>query len=436
MRFISTRGRAPQTSLAEALRRGLAPDGGLYVPATLPPLPPSFFAALPDAPLAATATALFEHLVGADLDGHELKTAIHQALDFPIPLVQLSDRLRVLELFHGPTLAFKDVAARVMARLFALLLGEERSLMVLVATSGDTGGAVAQAFHGVAGTRVAVLYPEGRVTPLQERQFTTLGSNVRAFAVAGSFDDCQHLVKQAFADQALVDQLHLTSANSINIGRLLPQIAYYFHLASRLSRADRERPRIIATPSGNFGNLTAGLLAKRLGLACRYFLAATNVNDTVPAYLESGRFAPQPSRQTLSSAMDVGDPSNFARIRHLYADDLDALRRDLRGSRHDDDATRRTIQEIERRYGYVLDPHTAVGVAALGGALENEPAETIGIVLATAHPIKFREVVEPLIGRPIPAPPQVTALAERTMARQSIAVDYNQLRAQLLAWER
>ncbi len=431
--FLSTSGQAPDVTLAEAIRRGLAPDGGLYFPRELPTLPARFFSRLGGMELTESASFVAEHLLGAALEPAELKEIVRDALDFPIPLVRLTDRIRVLELFHGPTLAFKDVGARFLARIMARTRTDDRTLTILVATSGDTGGAVAQAFFGVAGTRVAILYPHGKVSPLQERQFTTLGGNVRAFAVDGTFDDCQRLVKEAFVDDELQSRLNLTSANSINVGRLLPQIFYYFHAAAQLSDDERDRPLLFVTPSGNFGNLAAGLIAKRLGLASR-FIAATNVNDVVPEYLDTGVYSPRPSKRTISNAMDVGNPSNFARILHLYAEDLGALRSDLVGRRYDDATTRQAIASVDREHGYLMDPHTAVGYLALSDALADEDPGTLGIVLSTAHPAKFGEVVEPVIGRKIDLPPQLAERLDSPVLSEPLGGDVAELKRLLLGW--
>lgn len=433
MRWVSTTGLSPPTTLAKALRQGLAPDGGLYLPERIEPLPEVFFDDLASRSLEQTAALLAQHLLVPELTPRSLDLIVASALDFPIPLVQLSRRLYVLELFHGPTLAFKDVGARFLARLLEHTREAVGELTILVATSGDTGGAVAQAFFGLAGVRVAVLYPGGQVTPVQERQFTTLGGNIRAFAVDGTFDDCQRLVKSAFADRALGERLGLTSANSINIGRLLPQIFYYFHAVSQVGGVDASRRILFSTPSGNFGNLTAGLMAKHLGLESR-FVAATNANDIVPVYLESGRFEPRSSQRTLSNAMDVGDPSNFARIHHLYGGDLERLRRDVEGKRVDDALTRETIRRVDRDLGYVLDPHTAVGHHALEEALAGEPETTIGIVLATAHPAKFREVVEPVVERPVPLPRRLAERLEDPVRSEVLPNDFQELCRRLIHW--
>jgi threonine synthase len=434
MRFSSTAGLSPSVDLAEALRRGLAAAGGLFVPDALPPLPRSFFDELPGKSLHESAGAAIVHLLGDSLPAAVLRSVVEDALDFPVPLVRLGGRVHVLELFHGPTLAFKDVGARFLARLLAETRGGE--LTVLVATSGDTGGAVAQAFFGVEGTRVAVLYPRGKVSALQERQFTTLGGNVRAFAVDGVFDDCQRLVKAAFADRDLGRRLGLTSANSINVGRLLPQILYYFHAAAQLEgyRAAAGPPLLFSTPSGNFGNLTAGLMARALGLDSR-FIAATNVNDVVPEYLRTSIYRPRPSVPTISNAMDVGDPSNFVRIRHLYRDAPERLHDHLVGRSYDDGETAAAIREVDRERGYLMDPHTAVGYLALRDVLPERSPETVGIVLSTAHPAKFREVVEPVIGREIELPPQLASRLGHPVLSEELGNDVEELKARLLDWE-
>lgn len=435
MRFVSTHGKSDPVSLAEALRRGLAADGGLYMPEKLSPLPSRFFERLPELDLVEIASTVLGHLLAEDLGMERLRRLTTEAFNFPIPLVARGERLYFLELFHGPTLAFKDVGARCLARLLAATRHDEGPLTVLAATSGDTGGAVAQAFFGVPGTRVVVLYPQGQVSRLQERQFTTLGGNVRTFAVEGTFDDCQALVKQAFADRELAEELGLTSANSINVGRLLPQIVYYFQAAARLWQGGRgERvPILFSTPSGNFGSLAAGLMARALGLEAR-FVAATNRNDVVPSYLKTGEFLPRPSLRTVSNAMDVGNPSNFARIEHLYNGDADHLRRHLRGSSWGDEETLRALHDMASEQGYVMDPHTAVGYLAALDALKDEPPETVGIVLSTAHPAKFLEVVEPEVGRPLELPPELAERLDKPILSEVISKDFDVLRARMRAW--
>ena len=423
MRFVSTGGESPVADLRTALTRGLAPDGGLYLPERMEPIDASILAGLRGQSFSVVARAVARNLLGSTIPAADLDRIVDAALNFEVPLVALSnvgsrsddgstgddgsmDDLYLLELFHGPTLAFKDVGARFMAQLLGYLDGEGGApLTILAATSGDTGSAVAQAFFGVPDIRTVILFPKGKVTPLQERQFTTLGGNVHVLEVDGTFDDCQRLVRSAFSDPLLADEVRLSSANSINIGRLLPQIFYYVHAAAQLPAGSAP---LFSVPSGNFGNLTAGLMAKRLGVECRGFVAATNVNDVVPEYLRTGMVRPRPSTPTISNAMDVGDPSNLARILALYGGDVDRLRADVIGSVHDDDETRDCIAQVYRRTGYVLDPHSAVGclgVEAGRRAFGEGPC----VVLCTAHPVKFREAVEPVIGRSVPVPERLAA---------------------------
>ena len=410
MRFVSTSGQAPAASLGRALLEGPAPDGGLYVPERLEPLATEQLALLRLMPLTGISSILGSRLFGSEVPEEDLASLLEGALDFPIPLVPIEPGVFCLELFHGPTLAFKDIAARVMARLmsrFADAGGQDTT--VIVATSGDTGSAVAHAFSGVAGFRVCVLYPQGLVTEAQRRLFTTLHGNVTAVAVAGTFDDCQRMARTAFADRELRRRRPLASANSINVGRLLPQVFYYFHAWAQLPPAPSESvdaPLVFSTPSGNFGNLTAGLVAKRIGLPVFRFVAATNVNDVVPAYLASGEYLARASVATISNAMDVGDPSNFARIRHLYSDRIDPLsdlRRDLAGHSFDDRTTRTAMHEVYEDRGYLLDPHTAVGYLGLKDELEARGGG-IGVVLGTAHPAKFADVIRDAVGIAPPVP--------------------------------
>jgi len=442
MRFVTTRGQSPPVSFKTALFEGLAPDGGLYVPETIEPWSASDLSRLKNRTLTEAAMRALRPFTRGDLDATVFEAVIAAALDFPIPLVEVEPRVYALELFHGPTLAFKDVGARVMARLMASVYMADDPLTVLVATSGDTGSAVAHAFHAVPYTRVVVLYPDGRISPTQEAQLTMFNDeaqgNVRAYAVSGSFDDCHRLTRQAFGDRELRARMTLTSANSVNVGRLLPQMVYYFHAVAELERvgADvrvRSAPTagpgpthgsaptdvVFCTPSGNFGNLTAGLMAKRAGLPVAHFVAATNVNDVVPAYLATGRFEPRASIPTLANAMDVGSPSNFERMSWLYDGDVDAMRRDITGCRYTDTEVRDTIRRVYDTHGYLLDPHSAIGYLGLAGQVGRvgrvghvERDEQVGIFLATAHPAKFAEIVEPIIGRVIERPkPLADALA-------------------------
>lgn len=407
MPCLSTRGSADApVAVAEALRRGLAPDGGLYVPTAIPAMTAAEFAALRGRSLPEVATALIAPLVADTFDEVRLAALMASALDFPVPLVRPDPHgPYVLELFHGPTFAFKDVGARTMARWLAAVAGtgDARPLTVLVATSGDTGGAVAQAFHRVPGTRVVVLYPHGRVSRVQEVQFTTLGDNVAAVAVEGTFDDCQRLVKAAFADQALAGAHQLTSANSINIGRLLPQMAYYAWAILQLPAGSP--PATVVVPSGNLGNLTAGVMATRRGVPVRRFVSATTVNDPFPRFLATGTFTPQDAVPTLASAMDVGQPSNLERLTWLFDGDLARLRAAVTGLVVTDDEVLATIREAAAGSGYVADPHTAIGLRAARLADGDGPV----VVLSTAHPAKFPEVVEPTLQRVLPVPPSLAA---------------------------
>jgi threonine synthase len=429
LRYVSTEGSAPPVSLEEALFSGPAPDGGLYVPESLPPVE----APAPETPLGDTALAVANALFGADVPAGDLETIVSRSLDFEIPLAPVTGPVFSLELFHGPTLAFKDVGARFMARLMLHFLERRnREATVLVATSGDTGSAVAHAFHRLPGIRVVVLFPRGKVSPLQQRLFTTLGENVSSLAVEGTFDDCQRLVKQAFHDAELRARGGLVSANSINVGRLLPQTFYYFHLLAQLHEG-ANGPLIVSVPSGNFGNLTAGLFAKRMGLSCRRFIAATNANDVVPQYLASGRFRPRASIETLSSAMDVGNPSNFARILWLYRRSLEDIRRDVAGSAHGDEETIDAIREVHRRTGYLLEPHSAVGYLGALEAARTAGPGAVSVFLSTAHPAKFRDTVEGAIATEIGLPRALAAVAERPEHIVSIPAEYGALQEYLIS---
>jgi threonine synthase len=341
-----------------------------------------------------------------------------------VPLVKVTDRIWALELFHGPTLAFKDVGARVQARLLHHFT-DGTPLTILVATSGDTGSAVAQAFHNVPDTRVVVLYPEGQVSDVQEAQMASLGDNITAVAVHGTFDDCQRLVKQAFADDGLRSHVWLTPANSINLGRLLPQVFYHF-VYERLAGGSTELGSwpIVSVPSGNFGNLTAGLIAKRLGLSALRFVAATNVNDVVPEYLVTGHYQPRPSVRTVANAMDVGAPSNFERIQALYGGDIDAIRHDVAGAAFDDATVVAEIRRVYDQHGYLLDPHGAIAWLGLRHELKHADPAASGVFLATAHPAKFGSVVEPAIGEPVPLPQALAEAVGRPRHSVSLPVSY------------
>ena len=416
MRWVSTRGGSPDVPFIDALFAGTAPDGGLYFPDRFNPLPAATLERLTSADLTTIGTVVGAHLLAGEISEQAMAPLVRDALDFPIPLVQVTDRVWVLELFHGPTLAFKDVGARVQARLLHHFT-DGTPLTILVATSGDTGSAVAQAFHRVPDVHVFVLYPEGQVTDVQEAQMASLGDNITAVAVRGTFDDCQHLVKQAFADDDLRTHVWLTPANSINLGRLLPQVFYYFTMM-RLAT-----PPIVSVPSGNFGSLTAGLIAKRLGLPIKRFIASTNVNDVVPEYLRTGRYEPRPSIRTVANAMDVGAPSNFERMQAMYGHDLDRLRRDVSGVAFEDPRVLEEIREMYHRTSYLLDPHGAIAWLGLQQALA-EDAGALGVFLATAHPAKFREVVEPAIGETVALPPVLADALKRPRHSVRLSAEY------------
>ena len=406
---------------------GQAPDGGLFVPRSLSRMPDSDRAALADATFPERAFVAARHFLGGEMGDDLLRAVVHDALDFPVPLREIEPGVHMLELFHGPTHAFKDVGARSMARMMSALRDDAPPVTVLAATSGDTGGAVADAFHRVPGVRVVVLYPLGRVSPRQEAQFSTLGGNVTAVAVRGVFDDCQRLVRHAFADPSLNAALSLTSANSINIGRLLPQTFYYIHAWSELARLAPDSEVVVSVPSGNFGNLTAGLMARAaLGISKLRFVAATNDNAVVPEYLAGHRYSPRPSVATISSAMDVGDPSNFGRIVHMFGGGGETpasaparLRSVLGGSSWTDRQTRDCIRNLWEHRDIAIDPHTAVGLLAMRHELLTRPGAR-GVVLATAHPAKFAETVEPLIGEKLPIPPGIARVMHRP--RRSVPI--------------
>ncbi|MBM3781415.1 MAG: threonine synthase [Acidobacteria bacterium] len=431
MMCVSTRGRAPRVNFRTAVLAGLAPDGGLYVPESWPRLEADAWHRLRGASLAEIGVATMGAFMDDSLDGASLRALLAEAINFPVPIVPLTNDLSVVELFHGPTFAFKDFGARVLARLMSRWHTDDaHPLTVLVATSGDTGGAVAQAFHGVPRTRVVVLYPHGRVSAVQEAQFTTLGGNVRAVAVEGSFDDCQRLAKEAFADAGLRDAAHLTSANSISLGRLLPQMVYY---ACAAVQHCGPAPLAICVPSGNVGNLAAGLMVQRLGAPIVRFHAATNVNDTVPRYLETGHLEVRPSVATISNAMDVGNPSNLERVRWMFGDDLQAVRQRVGGSAHGDAEVRDAMRTLDHAFGYVADPHTAVGYLGAQVHLGRHPGDHV-MVLSTAHPAKFGDVVHAALGHAAPVPEALSVAMARPRLATHVMPVLDDLRPLLTRW--
>jgi threonine synthase len=432
MRYRSTSRQAPLTSLRGAVLRGLAPDGGLYMPAELARHSPEELEEFRKLPFTEVCFRVVKPFATPDVPEEVLWQIVSEAINFPVRLVSLSPGLHILELFHGPTLAFKDFGARFMARLMGYFVrGESRPLTVLVATSGDTGSAVAHGFLGVPGIRVVILYPSRRISEAQEKQFTTLGENITALEVAGTFDDCQRLVKQAFSDVGLNKKAFLTSANSINVGRLLPQM--FYHVAAYRQLPVASVPLIVSVPSGNFGNLTAGIFAKRIGLPVARFIASTNINDAVPRYLSSGQFAPRPAQATYSNAMDVGNPNNFPRLLDLCRGRLEYLQKEIWGHRATDEETLCEMQKVHKRFGYLADPHTAVGVFCWEAyKLEHaEPAQ--GLVLATAHPAKFADVVRKAIGSAPPLPERLAACLQREKLSLPMSRDYADFKQFLLA---
>jgi threonine synthase len=429
MKFYSTNNHALKVDLKHAVTQGLAPDNGLYMPETIPALPEEFFRKLPALSFQEIGYTVAKTLLQDSIPDKELKRIVEHTIQFDAPLVEVKPGMYALELFHGPTLAFKDFGARFMSQMLGYFAKQQsQNIVILVATSGDTGSAVANGFLGVEGTRVVVLYPSGKVSEIQEKQFTTLGQNVTALEVEGTFDDCQRLVKQAFLDQSLRDQYFLTSANSINIARLIPQSFYYFQAVAQLR--GKTRP-VFAVPSGNFGNLTGGLLAQKMGLPIAKFLAVTNANDVVPEYLDTLKFNPRPSVQTISNAMDVGNPSNFVRMLDLFGNDPEQLRGRIQGYRYSDEDTREVMREIYRSTGYLLDPHGAVGFLGLREYMQKHP-ESIGIFLETAHPAKFKEVVDETLGTAIEIPAPLMRFMQQKKQSVKLGNSYEGFKSYLL----
>ena len=426
--YYSTGGKAPLATLEKAVVKGLAEDRGLYMPERIQRLPDAFFENIQDMDFHEVACAVAEAFFGEDIDRGELSRIVCDTLSFDCPAVKVEDNIYALELFHGPTLAFKDVGARFMARLLGHFRQGER-LNVLVATSGDTGSAVANGFLGVEGIHVYVLYPKGKVSPIQECQFTTLGQNITALEVDGVFDDCQALVKSAFMDGELNSAMKLTSANSINVARFLPQSFYYFWGYAQMKRMGLADNLVVCTPSGNFGNICAGLFAKRMGLPVRRFIAANNANDVFYDYLRTGVYSPRPSVPTIANAMDVGDPSNSARIFDLYGHSWDAIRKDISGTTYSDEEIAETIRDAFSRTGYLCDPHGACGYRALSEGLQ--PGET-GLFCETAHPAKFKDTVEGIIGEQVEIPAKLQAFMKGEKKSVALPKDYDAFKAYLL----
>ncbi|PWK67678.1 threonine synthase [Mucilaginibacter oryzae] len=433
MKLYSTNNTTAEVSFKDAVFNSMPQDKGLYMPYIIPRLDDEFISNLDKYSLPEIAFKVAKNLLGDSIPTDDLKALIEDAINFPAPIVKLQDNVYVLELFHGPSLAFKDFGARFMSRVMSYFLKPgEKQLDVLVATSGDTGGAVALGFLGVPNTRVTILYPKGKVSGVQQQQLTTNGQNIRALEVDGTFDDCQALVKQAFVDEDLNAKFRLTSANSINIARLVPQTFYYFNAYAQLLRQGIKKV-VFSVPSGNFGNIGAGLLAWKMGLPVEKFIAATNANDTVPEFLKTGVYQPKPSVATLSNAMDVGNPSNWVRIADLFKNDAEAIKALVVGYKYDDEQTVKAINWIFDSYGYVACPHTAIAWQALTDyQQDNAAADTAGVFLSTAHPCKFPDVFSQQVAAKIDVPEQVKELESKTKLAISISKDFADFKGYLL----
>lgn len=440
MNLYSTKNKDNIADLKEAVMKGLPDDNGLYMPFSIPSLPQDFIDNLSKYSFQEIGITICKNLFGEYIPAADLENILNTALQFPAPVVKLDEQKYVLELFHGPSLAFKDFGARFMAQLMGYFnRKEEDKLVILVATSGDTGGAVAAGFYQTPGIEVVILYPSGKVSLLQEKQLTTLGHNITALEVDGTFDDCQALVKKAFLDPELNTNIRLSSANSINIARLIPQSFYYFEAFKQLSREGD--PIVFCVPSGNFGNLTAGLLAQKMGLPIHHFIAATNKNDVVPAYLDSGKYLPRASERTLSNAMDVGNPSNFVRMVDIYKafEGVDSpiesawgdMKDAISGYAYSDSATESAVMEVSQRYNYTIDPHGAVGYLALNEYQKFNP-NTRGIILETAHPSKFLDDMERILGQDIEVPERLGILKDRKKVAHYTENNYAEFRSWLL----
>jgi len=429
MNYYSTENRQLRRSLKDAVLEGLAPDGGLYMPESIPVLPGEQIQSFKSKTFLEIAREIALSLFHEDLPESEILNITDSAINFDTPLVKVEEDIYTQELFHGPTLAFKDVGARFMARMMGhFTMGLDQEINVLVATSGDTGSAVANGFWNVEGIQVYILYPSGGVSQLQEKQLTTLGGNITALEISGTFDDCQRLVKSAFQDQDLTEKLILTSANSINLARLLPQSFYYFNAWARLPG---NQEFYVSVPSGNFGNLTAGLIAGKMGLPVKHYIVATNVNDVVPEYLETGKFRPRPSIPTIANAMDVGNPSNFARILDLYGHSHDAITAAMSAYSYSDEKLRETIGEVYLRTGYLLDPHGAAGYKALKAYTPWEKGIP-GVFLETAHPGKFSLTVEEVIQSTVEIPEQLQEASSKKKSSIPLSAEFPDFKEYLL----
>lgn len=429
MNYYSLNKQAPISTFANAVIRGLAPDRGLYFPEEINPLPKSFFDTIDEKSYEEIAYTAIRQFIDHEIPQDILKQVVKETLSFDFPVVKINDSISTLELFHGPTMAFKDVGARFMARCLGYFNKDNSNeVTVLVATSGDTGGAVANGFLGVKGVNVVILYPSGKVSDIQEKQLTTLGQNIRALEVDGVFDDCQDMVKKAFLDESITSKMQLTSANSINVARWLPQLFYFMFAYKQLHRQHDDI--VFVVPSGNFGNICAGMVAQQLGLPVKHFVAANNANHVVTTYLQTEDYKPQPTTPTISNAMDVGNPSNFVRIREIYGQDFDRLKNNLSSYHYTDDETRLAMLELHQNYNYVADPHGAVGYLGCKDHLKKNPNAHC-VFLETAHPVKFLDVVEETIGERVPIPEQIKTVIDREKVATQIN-SYEELKSFLL----
>lgn len=431
MKYYSTNGKSDQVTLRDAVVKGLASDKGLFMPEVIKNLPESFFEEIQNLSFQEIAYKVADAFFGEDVPSDTLKQIVCDTLNFDCPVVKVKDNIYSLELFHGPTLAFKDVGARFMARLLGYFIQQEgnQKVNVLVATSGDTGSAVANGFLGVDGIHVYVLYPKGKVSAIQECQFTTLGQNITALEVDGVFDDCQALVKNAFMDADLNKHMKLTSANSINVARFLPQAFYYFYAYAQMKKLGKADQLVVCVPSGNFGNITAGLFGKVMGLPIKRFIAANNANDIFYNYLQTGEYHPQSSVQTIANAMDVGDPSNFARIFDLYKGCHSAISSEISGATYTDEQIAETVKACYRETGYLLDPHGACGYRALQESLT---ANECGVFLETAHPAKFKSTVESIIEDEVEIPAKLAAFMKGSKKSIEISKNFADFKAYLM----
>lgn len=431
MELYSTKGQVENVNFETAIFRGLPADNGLYMPTEIPALPSSFFDKIDTLSFQEIAFEVAKALIGDEIPAKDLKEIVYDAIDFDAPVRHIVGEMNVLELFHGPSLAFKDFGARFMSRCMSYFLKkEQKEINILVATSGDTGSAVAHGFLGVPGINVTILYPSGKVSLNQEKQLTTFGQNITALEIDGVFDDCQKLVKEAFLDQELNEKLNLSSANSINIARLIPQSFYYFYAYAQVKKLGKKP--VFSVPSGNFGNLCGGLIAKNMGLPVELFVASTNINNIVPEYLSGGAFTPRASQATISNAMDVGNPSNFPRMINFFKENFTEVSANIVGKYYNDEVTKHAMKKVFDETGYVMCPHTAVAFLGLVDVFKERELDATGIFLSTAHPAKFKDVVDEVIGQEIALPERLAELVEKEKVSIKMKADFTEFKNYLL----